>query len=86
MEEMLHSLNAIRTMEVIDVERGIKIGFARDFKIDCQNNIIDAILIPMQKEGWFGKSEYMEIPWKDIMKIGEDVILVNLKDIVHETL
>ncbi|MBL4930786.1 MULTISPECIES: YlmC/YmxH family sporulation protein [Clostridium] len=86
MEEILHSLNAIRTMEVIDIERGIKIGFARDFKINCDNNSIESILIPIQKGNWFGKMEYIEIAWGDIIKIGEDVILVNLKEIAQEIL
>ncbi len=31
--------------------------------------------------GFFGKYEDVVIPWKNIIKIGEDVILVRYKDI-----
>lgn len=79
MDEELHSINSIRSMEVVDIERGVKLGFARDFKIDCERNIIESILIPVQKGSWFGKLEFIEIPWNDILKIGDDVILVKLK-------
>lgn len=84
MDEELHSINSIRAMEVIDIDRGVKVGFARDFKIDCDNNIIESILIPVQKGNWFGRMEFIEIPWRDIIKIGEDVILVKLNSLVYE--
>lgn len=86
MEEELHSINSIRAMEVIDIERGAKIGFARDFKIDCESSTIESILIPVQKGSWFGKMEFIEVPWKDIIKIGDDVILVKLNAFVDEIL
>ena len=80
MELELHSLNAMRNMEVIDILTGTKIGFIRDFKIDCDDNKIISLILPGEIKSWFGKEDEKEILWKDIIKIGKDVILVNTKD------
>lgn len=79
MEMSFHSLNNIRHMEIIDLKLGAKIGFIRDLKINCDENKIESILIPIQKNSFFGKMEFIEIPWNDIIKIGLDVILVDTK-------
>ena len=76
MELELHSLNAMRSMEVIDIDTGSKMGFIKDFKIDCNTNKIISLILPGEIKSWFGKEEEIEILWKDIIKIGSDVILV----------
>lgn len=83
MELELHSLNAMRNMEVIDILTGTKIGFIKDFKIDCDENKIISLILPGEIKSWFGKEEEKEILWKDIVKIGTDVILVNTNDKVN---
>ncbi|BCZ48213.1 hypothetical protein psyc5s11_42800 [Clostridium gelidum] len=80
MELELHSLNAMRNMEVIDILTGTKIGFIKDFKINCDDNKIISLILPGEIKTWFGKEDEKEILWKDIIKIGTDVILVNTKD------
>jgi YlmC/YmxH family sporulation protein len=82
MESELHSLNAMRNMEVIDILTGTKIGFIRDFKINCDDNKIISLILPGEIKSWFGKDDEKEILWKDIIKIGKDVILVNTKDAI----
>ena len=84
MELELHSLNAMRNMEVIDILTGTKIGFIKDFKINCEDNKIISLILPGEIKSWFGKEEEKEILWKDIVKIGTDVILVNTKDQAYE--
>lgn len=76
MENSLYSINNIRNMEVIDISNGIKLGYIKDFKIDCDNYTVMSILIPINKNNWLSKYELMEIPWNNIVKIGIDVILV----------
>jgi YlmC/YmxH family sporulation protein len=83
MELELHSLNAIRNMEVIDILTGTKIGFIKDFKIDCNENKIVSLILPGEIKTWFAKEDETEILWKDIIKIGRDVILVSSKDEVN---
>ena len=80
MELELHSLNAMRNMEVIDILTGTKIGFISDFKINCDDNKIISLILPGETKSWFGKEDEKEILWKDIIKIGKDVILINTKD------
>lgn len=82
MELELQSLNAMRNMEVIDILTGTKIGFIKDFKIDCDENKIIALIMPGEVKSWFGKEDEKEIPWKDIIKIGTDVILVKTEETV----
>ena len=83
MDLELHSLNAMRNMEVIDILTGSKIGFIKDFKINCDDNKIISLILPGEIKSWFGKQDEKEILWKDIIKIGTDVILVNIKDKVN---
>ena len=84
MDENLYSINAMRTMEVIDINSGAKIGFIKDIKIDCEENRVLSILMPGEAKGWFSKVEDIEIPWDKIVKVGMDVLLVdfdaNLKE------
>lgn len=80
MEETLFSLNNLRAMEVIDIKEGKKLGYITDVKIDCDNNRILSIIIPEEKTSWFGKTDDIEIPWQDVVKVGLDVILVDIKE------
>lgn len=84
MENELHSINAMRNMEVIDVSTGAKIGFIKDLKIDSDTNKVISLILPGEIKSWFGKEEVKEIPWKNIVKIGVDVILVKLEKNMDE--
>lgn len=78
MEGELHSLNAMRNMEVIDILTGSKIGYISDFKIDCDTNRIISLILPGEIKSWFSKDDNIEVMWSDIVKIGCDVILVKV--------
>ena len=77
MEENLFSINAMKQMEVIDINSGSKIGNIKDIKIDQNKNKILSIILPGESKNWFSKGEDIEIEWNDIIKIGIDVILVS---------
>lgn len=77
MEETLNSINAMKTMEVIDVNSGAKIGFIKDIKIDCDEHRILSVILPGESKGWFSKTDDIEIMWNKIVKVGVDVILVD---------
>lgn len=79
MEETLFSLNNLKSMEVIDFNKGKKLGFIVDVKIDCDDNKILSIIIPEEKTSWFGKTEDIEIPWENVVKVGMDIILVKVE-------
>ena len=84
MELELHSLNAMRNMEVIDILTGSKIGYISDFKIDCDTNKIVSLILPGEIKSWFSKDDNIEVMWKDIVKIGSDVILVKVNQNLNE--
>ncbi|SFA77902.1 YlmC/YmxH family sporulation protein [Clostridium frigidicarnis] len=75
--DSMHSVNQLRTMEVIDINLGMKLGYIKDLKIDCDNYKILALVLPEEKASWFKKEDAREIPWENVVKIGVDVILVN---------
>ncbi len=79
MEETLFSLNNLRSMEVIDFNKGRKLGHIIDVKIDCDLNKILSIIIPEEKTSWFGKTSDIEILWENVIKVGLDVILVKVE-------
>ncbi|WP_294167104.1 YlmC/YmxH family sporulation protein [uncultured Clostridium sp.] len=80
-EFLLHSLNTLRTMEVIDIKTGTKLGFIKDFVIDTKESKVVSILLPGMAKGWFTKDEDIEIPWDKVKKAGIEVILVDSTDI-----
>ncbi|MGN0144959.1 MAG: YlmC/YmxH family sporulation protein [Clostridium sp.] len=84
MDLELHSLNAMRNMEVIDILTGSKIGYISDFKIDCDTNKIISLILPGEIKSWFSKDDNIEILWSDIVKIGSDVILVKANKNIDE--
>ncbi len=77
METSMFAVNSLKTMEIIDINAGTKLGYIKDFKINCEEYKIESIIIPTQKSGWFSKNEDIELPWERIKKIGVDVILVD---------
>ena len=67
-----------RQKEVISITEGKRMGFVSDVEIDFERGVIEAIIIPGPSRffGLFGAAEDLRIPWSDIYKIGEDLILV----------
>lgn len=72
----------LRMKEVINVANGSRIGFIYDFEINLEKNRVEAIVVPSEGKFLkiFSKDNDQIIPWKRIVKIGEDVILVEIKE------
>ncbi|ALC91064.1 hypothetical protein AM500_15650 [Bacillus sp. FJAT-18017] len=64
--------------DVINVADGKKLGNITDIDINLASGKIQSVVIGGTGKvlGLFGKDEDMIIPWPNILKIGEDVILV----------
>ncbi|MFO1445820.1 YlmC/YmxH family sporulation protein [Bacillus sp. Bva_UNVM-123] len=64
--------------DVVNVANGKKLGNIGDIDINVQTGKINAVIIGGTGKvlGFFGREEDIIIPWKNILKIGEDVILV----------
>ncbi|WP_329603971.1 YlmC/YmxH family sporulation protein [Clostridium hydrogenum] len=74
----VYSINNLKSMEIIDINTGTKLGFIKDLKIDVENYKILALTIPDSKGSkFFSKNDDIEIKWDKIKKIGVDVILID---------
>ena len=83
-ESLMYAINNLRQMEIIDINAGSKMGYIKDFRVDCDEYRIISILIPAQRSSWFNKNNSIEIPWEKVKKIGVDVILVDASDVNME--
>ncbi|MBT9259361.1 MAG: YlmC/YmxH family sporulation protein [Clostridiales bacterium] len=67
----------LRKKDVIDVETGKRLGFVYDVEVDLEEGRLTAIILPGPAPFlFFGRPQEIWIPWEDIIKIGEDAILV----------
>ncbi|MGI6648056.1 MAG: YlmC/YmxH family sporulation protein [Bacillota bacterium] len=70
----------LRMRDVVNVVDGRRLGMIKDFDLDVEVGRIRSVLLPGSGKilGFFGRNDDLEIPWDNIIKIGVDVILVNL--------
>jgi len=66
--------------DVVNVVDGRRLGTIKDFDLDVEVGRIRSVLLPGSGKilGFFGRNDDLEIPWDNIIKIGVDVILVDL--------
>ncbi|RXZ77303.1 YlmC/YmxH family sporulation protein [Paenibacillaceae bacterium] len=76
-------ISDFQTKDVINIVDGKKLGFISDLALDLHNGRIDSIVVPSNSKffGLFGGGTEVVIPWRNIVKIGEDVVLVRLEEI-----
>ncbi|MBE3597677.1 MAG: YlmC/YmxH family sporulation protein [Limnochordaceae bacterium] len=70
----------LRSKDVINIADGRKLGNLYDLDVDVETGRIRSLILPAGgRGGWFRARERdVEIPWQDIVRIGVDVILVDL--------
>jgi YlmC/YmxH family sporulation protein len=74
-------ISEFQLKDVVNVADGKKLGNVGDIDIDLTTGKIQAVIIGGSRVlGFFGKDDEIVIPWKNIVKIGSDVILVRHKD------
>ena len=65
--------------EVINISDGEKIGYVSDMEFDRETGFIKSIIIPEKPKKIFAsKNHGIKIPWDNIKKIGDDIILVDV--------
>lgn len=74
------NISEFQVKDVVNVSNGKKLSDIGDIDINVTTGKIQAIVIGGTGKvfGFFGKEEEIVIPWRNIVKIGEDVILVRL--------
>ena len=68
----------MRCKEVINVNNGFRLGFVSDVIFDTATGKILSLVVPGPYRffGILGRYDDYIIPWGDIRKIGDDIILV----------
>ena len=75
----------LKRREVINGSDGRRLGHIVDLVFSIDSGKIKGIILPYGKRGLFSKSQDLFIPWQCVQKIGEDVILVEIRDLPSGT-
>jgi YlmC/YmxH family sporulation protein len=78
---MMVKISEFQIKDVVNVADGKRLGNIGDIEINLTTGKIDAVVISGSGRvlGFFGKDDDVVIPWKNIIKIGQDVILVRYR-------
>jgi len=73
-------ISDLRAREVVNVLDGKKLGNIIDIDLDMEKGKVLAFVLPGRLRGWsiFSRREEVIVPWDKIVRIGRDVILVEL--------
>ncbi len=71
----------LKRREVINGSDGRRMGHIIDLVFSADSGKIKGIILPYGKRGVFSKSQDLFVPWQCVQKIGEDVILVEIRDL-----
>ena len=66
--------------EVINIKDGKRLGYVQDVCADLETGTITSIIVPGNNKliNIFSSNNDIEIPWKNIKCIGNDLILVDI--------
>lgn len=76
-------ISELQSKDVVNVGNGRKLGKIYDLELDLRKGRIRSLIIPGESRlfGWVSHGQDWVIPWHRIVKIGSDVILVQLDEI-----
>ena len=78
------TLSELRTKEVIDVQDGKRLGRVMDIEFCSEDSRVTALVVPAETsflQSLRGEKCGLVIPWENIRRIGDDVILVSTVNI-----
>lgn len=75
-------ISDFQTKEVVNILDGKRLGQIADLEIDLRQGRIEAIVVPGPGKflGFFSSGNDYVIPWRNIVKIGKDVVLVRVDE------
>lgn len=81
MEKKEYTFCELREREVINVEDGKKLGRIVDVALNCKGQLI-GLIVPGEKKFFknITGTDNLYIPFNCVLKIGDDVILVDLNN------
>lgn len=80
-------ISELQAKDVVNIADGRKLGHIIDLELDLRGGTIKAIVIPGETKlfGWLNGGQEWVIPWRQIVKIGSDVILVRMDNHVFDS-
>lgn len=78
------TLSELRTKEVIDVHDGKRLGRVMDLEFCPQSAKVTALVVPAETsflQSLRGEKCGIVLPWENICRIGDDVILVSTQEV-----
>ena len=71
----------LKYKEVINTSTGERLGYAGDVEISLSTGEITSLVVPgsLKFFGIFGRHDDVVIPWSQIDRIGDDIILVHFE-------
>jgi YlmC/YmxH family sporulation protein len=78
-------ISDLQAKDVVNIGDGKRLGTIGDLDVDIETGLIRAIVIPGESRffGMMGSGQEVVVPWTQIVKIGADVILVDLRPIAE---
>ena len=73
-------ISDLRDRDVINILDGKKLGHIIDIDLNLESGMVIAIILPGRAHGFsiFSRKEEVVVPWHNIVRIGRDVILVEI--------
>ncbi len=72
-------LSDLQTKEIIDISSGKRMGIIIDVIIDV-NGKIKSLVLQEKRLKKFSVKEENEVTWEEIVKIGDDIILIDQRN------
>ena len=78
---MLSCFSELRYKEVIDIHTGYRLGYVCDVEFDDREGCVTALVTPGRPRffGLLGREEDYVLPWSSIVRVGTDIVLVEVK-------
>lgn len=72
----------LRYKEIIDVHTGFRLGYVCDMEFDDKEGRILSLITPGRSKlfGLLGREDDYVLPWSAIVRVGTDIILVDLQE------
>jgi len=77
------STQDLKNKEVINIYNGKSIGFVDDITLNLEKGTVEGIVIPQSGGGlfsFFNRGSEIIVPWHCIRRIGDEVVLVEMRD------
>lgn len=78
-------ISDLRARDVVNILDGKKLGNIIDIDLDLNNGRVLSLILPGKQKGFsfFFKREEITVPWEKIVRIGRDVILVEVPSVTE---